>query len=87
MKKILNEDCYVEVASRDALPGDVILYLDEMGDPEHSGIVVSQPTVTAESIVQPTMVVSKWGMWREVIHSVGDCPYYAMNTKYYRVTE
>ena len=84
---MLAEDCYTEVPSRAAMPGDVILYLDQKGDIEHSGIVVSEPMTTSGPVVHVPRIVSKWGMWREVIHLVGDCPYYTMNTKFYRVTK
>ena len=87
VRKVLHEDCYTEVASQNALPGDVILYFDEEGDIEHSGIVVSKPMKIIQSTIPVPRVVSKWGMWREVIHYVGECPYSKSNTKYYRVTQ
>ena len=70
--KIIDEDGYTRVdPMASVLAGDVILYVDQRGDPEHSGIVVSKPT---EPLGIP-IVISKWGAWREVIHAANDCPY------------
>ena len=45
IRRILKHDCYLEVTnSDDVLPGDVVLYLSDDGDPEHSGIVTCAPS-------------------------------------------
>ena len=42
--KIVKEDNYIEIKDiKDVLPGDLILYIDDDGDIEHSGIVVETP--------------------------------------------
>ena len=79
---ILEEDCYVEVESRNVLPGDVILYYDNEGDIEHSGFVVSRSNSTTLKI---PLVVSKWGRWREVVHWANHCPYEYQHAKFFRI--
>ena len=83
LKTILAEDGYHKVAPKDVLPGDTILYYQEDGDVEHSGIVVSKP----ESPLNIPWVLSKWGSFKEVVHHANDCPYEFRNVEYYRVTE
>lgn len=82
IKVILEEDCYVEVKVQNVLPGDVILYYDNEGDPEHSGFVVSQ---SDKRTLMIPLVVSKWGHWREVVHWANDCPYEYQRAKFFRV--
>ena len=80
IRKILAEDRYEEVAVRDVLPGDVVVYFGDNGDVEHSGLVVEK----AGESYQPPVIVSKWGKGPEYIHCATQCPY-NLNTKYYRV--
>ena len=80
--KILEEDCYREVHTHEVLPGDIVLYLSDKGDPEHSGIVISKPS---EHNLRIPCVLSKWGPWKEVIHLANDSPYDFTHHKYYRV--
>ena len=83
LRTILDEDGYSEIKNIDeVLPGDIILYYTEDGDIEHSGVVVSEP----DKHLKIPMVVSKWGKYKEVIHSANDSPYSWPNVKYYRVT-
>ncbi len=83
VQKILKEDEYIEIKSRDVMPGDVILYHTSDGDIEHSGIVVTSP----EPPLFVPLVISKWGAWREVMHYANDCAYDFSATKYYRIVK
>jgi hypothetical protein len=74
--KILNDDDYHPVESKDVLPGDIVVYTQN-GDAEHSGIVISAGLVP--------WVLSKWGPAHEVLHRVNECPYDAMQISYYRI--
>jgi hypothetical protein len=38
--KILEDDAWHEIDMRDVLGGDVVIYFDDEGDPNHSGIIV-----------------------------------------------
>jgi hypothetical protein len=79
--KIINDDKYEEIHHlEDLLPGDIVLYFGENGDIEHSGIVLD---IANQSIKIP-LILSKWGMLYEVIHSVYICPYNKEKIKYYR---
>ena len=80
--QIIQEDNYAEVAKPDVLAGDVILYFDDSGDIEHSGIVISPPS--ADTLGIP-IVCSKWGKYAELIHLGNRCPYTFSNVRYYRV--
>lgn len=78
--KVLADDGYVEVKDfRRVLPGDIAAYTSQLGDIEHSGIVVSVDALFVPSIL------SKWGMCHEVIHKLAECPYDSSNVKFYRV--
>ncbi len=76
IQKILKEDDYKEVAEKDVLPGDIVLYT-ENGDIEHSGIVIS---------LDPLRILSKWGPSQEVIHRLRECPY-SGGVTYHRITD
>ncbi|HTQ59585.1 MAG TPA: hypothetical protein VMI32_05150 [Candidatus Solibacter sp.] len=78
IKKIIEDDEYVEINRNEALPGDVVVYYVD-GDPEHSGIVVSM-----EPLAGP-LVLSKWGFCQEVVHRIPECPYDARHVVFYRV--
>lgn len=80
VRTIVTEDGYKRIQGRDALPGDVVLYVSQ-GDVEHSAIVVSLPDSTF-GIVQ---VVSKWGVGPEYVHPVNDSPYDCTNLEFYRI--
>jgi len=79
--KIIKDDKYIEIIKEEVLPGDIILYFDEEGDIEHSGIVVRAPR--QDSLWIP-MIFSKWGKYAEVIHLANQCPYNFSRAKYYR---
>ncbi len=80
--RLLEEDKYVGVEAENVLPGDVVLYVADDGDIEHSGVVVSPP----EDLGIPK-VVSKWGAGVEAIHWANRCPYNPSQLRYYRVKE
>ncbi len=67
--QILTDDKYEEINVNDSLPGDVILYYSDDGDPTHSGIIVEN-----EPPLHVPKVYSKWGSGPEVIHYFRDVP-------------
>lgn len=84
IKKILVEDNYKQVNESAVLPGDIALYYED-GDLLHSGVVVE---VSDDSmLVQRIKLVGKWGLYHEVVHWLGDCPYsqHADKIMFYRV--
>ena len=78
--RILDDDKWSEIPNpRDVLPGDIVIYFGDDGDPNHSGIIVS----SAELGVP--MICSKWGNAGEYVHRLNDCPLlYGPNKKFYR---
>lgn len=74
--KVLQDDGYVEIQDKHILPGDIVVYFN-LGDAEHSGIVVENQPVP--------LVLSKWGRAHEVIHKLRECPYDSMEIRYYRI--
>ena len=77
---ILSDDQYRAVSETDIMAGDIVVYYDESGDANHSGMVIE---LSAQFSVP--IVVSKWGSAGEFIHNVHDCPnQYGPNKKYYR---
>ncbi len=77
---ILTDDRYSEIGIKDALPGDIIIYYSEEGDPNHSGIIVSN-----EPPLYIPRICSKWGSAGEYIHNLTHCPkQYGPNYKFYR---
>lgn len=82
--QIIAEDGYREVAREDVMAGDVILYHDDSGDIEHSGVVVTPPSVATLWV---PMVYSKWGKYAELEHFGNRCPYNFANIKYYRMAQ
>jgi hypothetical protein len=69
IQTILDDDEYQEIAIADVLPGDVVIYYSERGEPNHSGIVVE----AGGQLLVP-LVCSKWGSAGEFIHALQDCP-------------
>jgi hypothetical protein len=82
LHQILTEDGYVEIDKDAVLEGDIILYFDDSGDFEHSGIVISRPKPDNLGI---PLVCSKWGKYAEVLHWGNNCPYNFSNVKYFRL--
>ncbi len=83
LQKLLSDDGYVEIPRDRVLPGDIVMYIAEDGDYEHSGIVVEAPN---ERNLFVPKVRSKWGKYRELIHQGNRCPYNSSLLHYYRVT-
>ena len=68
VRRILDDDNYSVVDVQNVLPGDVVLYLSELGDVNHSGVVV-------ECVFgHEPKVFSKWGNGGEFVHDVRHCP-------------
>lgn len=78
--EIIKDDEYHEIAKETVLPGDIVLYYGEGGDIEHSGLVISKTSGAPEIPI----IISKWGMAFEAIHSVYSCPYNMGQIKFYR---
>ena len=78
---ILKDDEYIEIHSFDKLmPGDVVIYYSESGDPNHSGLVVE-----IDDKLNLPIICSKWGTAGEFIHTLNDCPkHYGPQTKFFR---
>lgn len=72
VRKILHEDCYKPVDLKAVEPGDIIIYVAEDGDIEHSGIVVSKPSDNSFGVPE---IWSKWGGFGEVLHFANYGPY------------
>ncbi len=82
IRRIIGEDEYTLISNIDyVLPGDIVIYVDEVGDIEHSGIVISKPF----GIAKQPWVVSKWGSYKEAIHLLDDCPYEYRSVEFYRI--
>jgi len=77
---ILKEDDYVEVDKNDVREGDVIIYFDDDGEPQHSGLVIGKKE-------NMPLVYSKWGLGREAVHLFSQCPYNPSSVKYYRISK
>jgi hypothetical protein len=69
IRKILDDDKYEEVPLKDVLPGDVVIYYSDTGDPNHSGVVVQ----FGNGLVVP-VIYSKWGNAGEFVHALRECP-------------
>lgn len=82
VRQILTEDGYVEMTREEVMAGDVIIYFDDSGDFEHSGIVISPPG--PDNFYVP-LVCSKWGKYAELLHQGNNCPYNFGKIKYYRL--
>lgn len=79
--RILQDDQYKEIPRKEALPGDIVVYIARgTSDIDHSGIVIEGPN----DLGLPT-VVSKWGGYGEVVHLESHCPYPDTIVKYYRI--
>jgi hypothetical protein len=73
VRKILNDDGYQRIMNvSETLEGDVVLYVSEDGDVEHSGILVLPLAKSASGF---PVVVSKWGDFVEYVHELYQCPY------------
>jgi hypothetical protein len=78
---IMTDDGYREIDAQQAMPGDVVLYFEPEGL-AHSGLVVAVDRLGAATV---PIVLSKWGIAGEYVHTVWRCPYpRASETRYYR---
>ena len=79
IQQILVDDNWVELEMKDALPGDVVVYYSEEGEPNHSGIVVEVGGLGVPRIC------SKWGSAGEYIHLLTDTwSVYGPQKRFYR---
>lgn len=79
VNQILLDDAWLEVAPQDALPGDIVLYFDDDGDLNHSGVFIRTNELKVPEIC------SKWGSAGEYVHLLNDCPtIYGPRTRFYR---
>lgn len=86
VRKILIEDEYQPIAAAAVEPGDVIVYFDDSGEAEHSGIVVELGKLNDAIGSAPVpKILSKWGSCHEVVHFFNDCPYSLRNIQYFRM--
>lgn len=68
---ILDEDGFQETNPQSVVPGDIVVYRDNVGDISHVAVVVShQPDVAAAR--WKTTVLSQWGADGEYIHDYED---------------
>lgn len=80
VQKIIEDDKYKIVQPDLVMPGDVIIYYDEVGgEIAHSGIVVELTFLPG-----CPNVVSKWGMAAEFMHRAHVSPY-GRNYEFYRI--
>lgn len=84
LQQILREDGYQEIKPAEVLAGDVILYFNDDGDIEHSGVVVDTQVGGIGGLRIP-MVRSKWGKGKEFVHPANHCPYAFGLAKYFRI--
>jgi hypothetical protein len=79
IQRILADDMWTEIKEIEVLPGDIVIYYSEEGDPNHSGVIVD-----VGALKVPT-ICSKWGTAGEFTHLLNYCPdFYGPITKYYR---
>jgi len=79
IKRILQDDSWTEVLMADSLPGDIVIYYSDDGDPNHSGIVLEKNNLGIPKIC------SKWGSAGEFNHLLTDHPsIYGPTARFYR---
>lgn len=79
---ILEDDGYILIQRADALPGDICIYRDDLGEISHSGMVVA---VEKDFLIPRVKVLSKWGSAHEVVHYEEDCPYTPATISFHRI--
>lgn len=86
VRRILQEDDYVEVALSDVLPGDIVVYYGPRNSIPHTGVVISMPQQADFGV---PWVVSKWGHFREFMHRANQVPseWAYERLVFYRVTK
>jgi hypothetical protein len=79
INKILSDDGYRRLEFSEVVhPGDIAIYIKE-AEISHSGMVV---WVTERQL---PWILSKWGIYHEVVHTPQDCPYRDCSVTYYRL--
>lgn len=85
IRKIITEDGYIEMALKDTLPGDIVLYINSQdGDIIHSATVTN--VIVVENNIPTIFVVSKWGKYREAVHNLYTSPYKNCIFEFYRLS-
>jgi hypothetical protein len=84
INRILDDDGFDEVTMKEVQEGDVIIYADEDGEIQHSGIVVEMMEFAGFDASIPR-VWSKWGHGQETVHHFQSMPYKNVTPKYYRM--
>jgi|SRR5580692_1052042 hypothetical protein len=79
--RILADDGFVEVPEPQTRLGDVVVYYDDSGVAQHSGMVIGRADMNIPKIW------SKWGKGYEWVHPLGVCLWGGMTTKFYRMTK
>lgn len=82
LRLILRDDGYRRVLAHQTQPGDIVLYVDESGDIEHSAILI---TPARNNLTQLDQVVSKWGNFLEYVHELPICPYDYAAIEFWRI--
>jgi hypothetical protein len=72
IEMVLTDDGYREIRTDQVLPGDIVIYRDNSGHIEHSGVVV---WVDGQGDLRVPWIVSKWGRGGEYIHRYNNSPY------------
>ncbi|MCW3109625.1 MAG: hypothetical protein JWQ09_4131 [Segetibacter sp.] len=78
---VIKEDNYERLENNNILAGDLVLYISDSGEIEHSGMVLSN---IKDNPLSSLFVLSKWGSGSEVIHSLYNCPYNKSQIRFYR---
>jgi hypothetical protein len=79
IQHILDDDKWIELEMEKALPGDIVIYYSDEGEPNHSGIVLE-----INSLGVP-IICSKWGSAGEYTHLLTDIwSCYGPQKKFYR---
>lgn len=79
ISKILDDDGFTEVPASQTRLGDVVVYYDDTGSAQHSGIVICRDEMNTPK------VWSKWGKGYEWFHPLGICLWGGMATRFYRI--
>lgn len=75
LEKILQDDGYRQLAGpHETEPGDLVVYHDEDGAPQHVGIVVDRPMIVEGINDDPITLLSKWGGCGEYVHKSREVP-------------
>ena len=74
--KILKDDGFQEVPEPQTRIGDVVIYYDEGGAAQHSGIVIGRDAMNCPKIW------SKWGKGYEWTHPLGICLWGGMSISF-----